>query len=129
LFYDLEGNVITFTASDGTMRARLDVDDEVYFSGTRVPQPRLSGRALSTYAGQFASVSDELDAAYNIFLNHNTLLLRVRDNKPKPLVPITRDVFTVDGVGTLVFDRDNRRRVRGVKLFTTAVRGIPLSKR
>ena len=74
-FYDLESNVITFERSNGVTKARLDIQGESYFSGSRVEEIRLSNPELAAYAGRFQSA--ELDASYSLSLEQGTLTLRI----------------------------------------------------
>jgi CubicO group peptidase (beta-lactamase class C family) len=121
-FYDLESNVITFERSNGVMKARLDIQGETYFSGSRVEELRLSGTALAAYEGRFRST--ELDATYSLSLEQGTLALRNRDNPPEKLIPITPDEFDAGSLGRVVFHRDSDGRVSSLTVFTQDVRGI-----
>jgi len=126
-FYDLESNVITFENSSGTMKARLDMQGETYFSGRKVEELHSSDTALAAYVGQFQS--HELDdATYSVSLEHGMLTLRNRDNPPNELDQIAPDEFESNELGRIVFQRDLRGRVSALVVFTQDVRGIELRK-
>jgi hypothetical protein len=46
-FYDLVGNPITFDESNGVMKAKLELQGENYFDGTRFQPMQLTGRDLT----------------------------------------------------------------------------------
>jgi hypothetical protein len=125
-FYDLESNVITFENSNGTMKARLDIQGETYFSGRKVDELHSSKTALAAYAGQFRS--QELDATYSVSLEHGMLTLRNGDNAPNKLTQIAPDEFDSNELGRIVFRRNLRGRVSALAVFTQDVRGVELRK-
>jgi len=125
-FYDLESNVITFGNSNGTMKARLDIPGETYFSGRKVAELHPSNAALAAYAGQFQG--QELDATYSVSLEHGMLTLRNGDSSPKKLTQIAPDEFDSNELGRVVFQRDLQGRVSALAVFTQDVRGIELRK-
>jgi CubicO group peptidase (beta-lactamase class C family) len=125
-FYDLESNIITFESSNGTMQAKLDIQGETYFSGSKVKDLRLDKLPLAPYTGQFRST--ELDAVYSFSLENSTLTLRNRGDSPQDLTPIGKDEFDAGGLGTLVFERDAGGRVFGFRVFTQDARGISFKK-
>ena len=125
-FYDLESNVITFESSNVTMKARLDIQGETYFSGRKVEELHSSNAALAAYAGQFQS--QELDVMYRVSLEHGILTLRNGDNSLKKLTQIAPDEFDSDELGRIVFRRDLQGRVSALAVFTQDVRGIELRK-
>ena len=108
------------------MEARLDIEGETYFSGTRVEEPHLSTTELAAYAGRFRS--GELDATYDLSVEDGALMLRMGDNPPKKLNAIAPDEFEINDLGAIVFHRDERKRVRGLSLFAQSSRGIEFSK-
>jgi CubicO group peptidase (beta-lactamase class C family) len=125
-FYDLESNVITFEKVNGTMKARLVIEGETYFAGTRVEEPHLTATELAAYAGRFHS--EELDATYDFSVEQGALMLRIGNN-PKTLNAIAPDQFEVNDLGAIVFfDRDDRKRIRGLKLFAQSARGIEFER-
>jgi hypothetical protein len=125
-FYDLESNVITFEKVNGGMKARLVIEGETYFSSTRVGEPRLTDTELAACAGRFHS--EELDATYDFSVEQGALRLRIGNN-PKTLGAIAPDQFEVNDLGAIVvFDRDDRKRVRGLKLFSQSARGIEFER-
>lgn len=125
-FYDLESNVITFERSNGGMKARLDIQGETYFSGSRVEEIRLSNPELAAYAGRFQSA--ELDATYSLSLEQGTLTLRNRDNPPEQLIPVAPDEFDANALGRVVFHRDSDGRVSNLTVFTQDVRGVEFQR-
>jgi CubicO group peptidase (beta-lactamase class C family) len=125
-FYDLGSNVITFEKSIVTMKARLDIQGETYFSGRKVEALNSSDTALAAYAGQFHS--QELDATYSVSLEHGMLTLRVGDTPPKKLTEIAPDEFDSNGLGRIAFRRDLQGRVAALAIFTQDVRGMELRK-
>jgi CubicO group peptidase (beta-lactamase class C family) len=125
-FYDLESNVITFEKVNGAMTARLVIEGETYFSGMRVEESHLTARELAPYAGRFHS--EELDAAYDFSVEQGALMLRIANN-PKTLNAIAPDQFEVNDLGAIViFVRDDRKRVRGLTLFSQSARGIEFER-
>ena len=125
-FYDLESNVITFEKVNGAMKARLVIEGETYFSGTRVEEPHLTAIELAACAGRFHS--EELDATYDFSVEQGALMLRIGNN-PKTLNAITPDEFEINDLGAIVvFHRDNRKRLRGLSLFSQSARGIEFER-
>jgi CubicO group peptidase (beta-lactamase class C family) len=125
-FYDLESNIIAFTNANGAMKARLDIEGENYFSGTRVENLHLSATQIAAYAGRFRS--EELDATYDFSVEQGALMLRIGDSPPKQLLAVTSDEFEANELGTVLFHRDRQGRVDGVKVFSQNVRGIEFVK-
>jgi CubicO group peptidase (beta-lactamase class C family) len=125
-FYDLGSNVITFESSESTMHAKLDLKGETYFSGSRVQELHLREPVSASYTGRFRST--ELDTAYGLSLEKDTLTLRNRDNPPQKLTPIAKDEFDAGDLGRLVFERDSGGRVFGFRIFTQDARGISFKK-
>ena len=125
-FYDLESNVITFESSNGTTKARLDIQGETYFSGRKVDELHSSNTELAAYAGQFQS--RELDARYSVSLEHGMLRLRIGANPPSQLSQIALDEFDSNELGRIVFQRNLQGRVSALAVFAQDVRGIELEK-
>jgi hypothetical protein len=125
-FYDLESNVITFESSNGVMKARLDIQGETYFAGSKVEELRLSDPALAACAGRFRSA--ELDATYSLSLEQGMLTLRNRDNPLEKLIPIAPDEFDAGDLGRIVFHRDSNGLVSSLSVFTQDVRGIEFKR-
>jgi hypothetical protein len=125
-FYDLESNVITFTNVNGAMKARLDIEGENYFLGTRIENPHLSATEIAAYAGRFRS--EDLDATYDFSVEEGTLMLRINDNPPKQLFAVTSDEFEASELGTVSFHRDSQGRVDVIKVFSQNVRGAEFVK-
>jgi CubicO group peptidase (beta-lactamase class C family) len=125
-FYDLESNIITFESSKATMYAKLEIKGETYFSGSRIQEIHPGEPALTSYTGQFRST--ELDTAYGLSLEEDTLTLRSHDNPPQKLAPIAKDEFDAGDLGRIVFERESGRRVFGFRVFTQDARGIAFKK-
>ena len=125
-FYDLESNVIIFTNANGAMKARLDIEGENYFLGTRIENRHLTATEIAAYAGRFRS--EELETTYESSVEQGALMLRIGDNPPKQLLAVTSDEFEANELGTVLFHRDIRGRVDGLKVFTQNVRGVEFVK-
>lgn len=125
-FYDLESNVITFENAKGMMKARLEIEGETYFSGTRVEERHLSASELLAYAGQFRS--DELRATYELSVEHGALTLQFGEHASIELNAIAPDEFEVRDLGAIVFRRDEHRNVIGLRLFAQSTRGLDFKK-
>jgi CubicO group peptidase (beta-lactamase class C family) len=125
-FYDLGSNVITFESSKGSVHAKLDLKGETYFSGSRIQELHLGKPVLASYTGHFRSI--ELDTAYDLSLEKDTLTLRNRDNPPQKLTPIAQDEFDAGDFGTLVFELDAGGRIIGLRVFTQDARNIAFRK-
>ena len=125
-FYDLGSNVITFESSKGSMHAKLDIEGETYFSGSRIQELHLGKPVLASYTGQFRST--ELDTVYGLSLEKDSLAVRNRGNPPQKLTSIAKDEFEAGDLGRLVFERDSGGRVFGFRAFTQDARGIAFKK-
>jgi len=108
------------------MKARLDIQGETYFSGSRVEEIRLTNPALAAYAGRFQSA--ELDATYILSLEQGAVTLQNRENQPKTLIPIAPDEFDAGDLGRVVFHRDSDGRVANLTVFTQDVRSIEFQR-
>jgi CubicO group peptidase (beta-lactamase class C family) len=125
-FYDLFGDLITFEASAGSMKATLNMNGEIYFAGERVSELPLSETALQTFAGDYRS--QELDNAIQISLQNGSLVFKNRDNPLVKLSPIAKDEFNADGDFLIVFHRDEHGQVAGLSVFAQSARGIEFSR-
>jgi CubicO group peptidase (beta-lactamase class C family) len=125
-FSDLVGNPITFEEVKGVMTARLDLQGEIYFSGSKVQDVHLSEADLRALTGRYRS--EELGADYTLSLEQGTLTLTVGDQSPVKLKAITLDEFQVSDFGTVVFRRDADLRVNGLTLYSQAARGVDFKK-
>jgi CubicO group peptidase (beta-lactamase class C family) len=127
-FYEngVGGGLITFQSSKGILQAKVEMEGETYFSGSRIQELRLGKPVLASYTGQFRST--ELDTAYSLSLETDTLTLRKRDNPPQKLAPIAQDEFDAGDLGTLVFERGSGGQVLGFRVFRERARGIPFEK-
>jgi CubicO group peptidase (beta-lactamase class C family) len=125
-FYEDEVGVITFQSLKGTMQAKVEMEGETYFSGSRIQELHLGESVLASYTGQFRST--ELDAVYGLFLEKDALILRNRDNPPQKLTPIAKDEFDAGDLGRLVFERDSGGRVLSLRVFMEEARSIEFKK-
>jgi hypothetical protein len=125
-FSDLVGNPITFEKINGEMTARLDLDGETYFNGSRAHDVHLTAAALKASAGEYRS--EELDANYKLADEEGGLILRNRDRAPLRLSPVSSNEFQAGDMGTIVFNADARHRVVGLTLYSQAARGIEFRK-
>lgn len=125
-FYDLESNVITFENAKGMMKARLEIEGETYFSGTRVEEQHLSASELLAYAGRFRS--EELRATYQLSVERGVLTLQFGEHASIELNAIAPDEFEVRDLGAIVFRRDEHRNVIGLRLFAQSTRGLDFKK-
>jgi hypothetical protein len=81
---------------------------------------------LAAYAGTYTS--KELDATYKLSVENGSLMLRSNWNPALKLVPLVRDEFESDDLGTLVFQRDSRKRITGLSVFEGRVRNLTFDK-
>ena len=125
-FYDLLGNLITFTGAESLMKARLDVEGTTSFDGIKLPAKHLDEASLSAFTGRYRS--PELDATYTVSVNQGILMLQNGSNPLSELVPIATDEFDVADFFTVVFDRAKDKRISGLTLFADAARGIHFTK-
>lgn len=125
-FYDLVGNPITFEESKGVMKARLELEGETYFDGSKVPDLHLSASELTGVSGRYRS--DELDATYVLSVEQGDLVLHNGNQKPMKLVAIAPDEFKAEDMGTVVLQRDTRHGVSGLTVFESSARGIEFKK-
>jgi CubicO group peptidase (beta-lactamase class C family) len=124
-FKDLGSGIITFSNSDGVMRASLDTNGQKYFDGRRIEELHVSDADLATFAGLYRS--NELDTTYNLSINIGSLTLRNKWNPTTTLIPIARDEFDSD-LGTLVFHRGADHRVSGLSMFSPNARNVGFEK-
>jgi CubicO group peptidase (beta-lactamase class C family) len=117
---------ITFEVSHGSMKATIETDNGIAFTGNRIEEPRLSTTALAEFAGQYQS--EELDATYNLSMDKGTLTLRCNWNPPLTLTPIAQDEFDSGAYGILVFHRDANHRISGLSVYTLNARDVGFTK-
>ena len=121
-FYDLFGDVITFSSTNNQMTATLDMNGEAYSAGQRICEIHLDEPALRAFAGTYRS--PELDGALELSLDHGSLILKNRRNAPLTLDPIAQDEFEAAGSFCVVFQRGAEGRVTSLRIFAPAARGI-----
>ncbi len=121
-FSDLVGNPIDFDETEGGMRAKLTIEGEVYFSGSRVPEIHLSESELGGFAGAYRS--DELDAVYRFSASLGKLTVTYGNGRKVTLKPVARNEFEAGDLGSVVFDP----AAATMTLFSQAARGIVFQK-
>ena len=121
-YYDLQGDVMTFSSNNGVMHLSLPIPGELYFSGDRLQPLQLSSAELTSFTGNFHS--EELDTTYTLSLEGGRLTVKVPNNPPIPLDAAGPDEFYSSDLGDLVFHPDAGRRVSALSLSTQASRGI-----
>ncbi|MDE1175303.1 MAG: serine hydrolase [Edaphobacter sp.] len=121
-FYDLFGDLFTFEGSGTTARVTLDMNGERYFAGTRRDEIHLDKTALQSFVGNFKS--SELDGAVHLAVEHNNLIFKAGTNPPIPLAPIANDEFHAGSSFWVVFRRNKRGQVSGLRLFMPSARGL-----
>jgi CubicO group peptidase (beta-lactamase class C family) len=125
-FYDLQGDIMTFSKNDSVMHLSLPIPGELYFSGDRVEALELAAAELGRFTGNFHS--EELDTTYALSVVNGRLTVKVPNNPPIPLDAAGPNEFYSSNLGDLVFHLDPDHRVRGFSLSTQASRGIPFTK-
>lgn len=106
------------SASGAVTEIRLTVNDGKPDIFVPVKPPLDS---LAEYAGVY--YSDELDAHYKLTLDGKDLVLRISEERAPTLTAAYEDVFTTAGGQiSLVFSRDNQRRITGF-VFNSGVDG------
>jgi hypothetical protein len=125
-YYDLQGDIMTFTPHGAAIHLDLPIPGELYFSGERVQPVELSASELKRFAGNFHS--EELDTTYALSIEAGHLTVLVPNNPPIPLEAAAPDEFYSSDLGDLVFHADHDNRVSGFTLSTQASRGIIFRK-
>lgn len=110
----INGGTVTFSESNGLMKAIVTYNNEITFAGTRIDDFHLDDAALAAYTGVYKSA--ELDATYKLSVESGSLMLTVGWNPPIKLEPIVQNEFAGDGLA-LVFRRDNSDHVSGLSIF------------
>jgi len=121
-YYDLQGDIMTFSSNNGVMHLSLPIPGQLYFSGDRLQPLQLSAAELTSFTGNFHS--EELDTTYTLSLEGGRLTVKVPNNPPIPLDAAGPDEFYSSDLGDLVFHADAGRRVSAFSLSTQASRGI-----
>jgi CubicO group peptidase (beta-lactamase class C family) len=125
-FSDLVGNPIVFRTTDGKMTATLTLQGEIYFSGARAPEIRMSESTLNALAGHYRS--DELDAEYTLSLVRGELMLKAGNGSPFKLIPVAPNEFRAGDFGNLVFKRTAGHQGATMTLFSQPTRGVVFAK-
>jgi CubicO group peptidase (beta-lactamase class C family) len=124
-YYDLFGDVITFTGSPAAMKATLDMNGVTYFSGKRLSERRLGSAALRSFVGDYRSA--ELGSDLQLSIEKDRLTARIRNGLPTALMPVAADEFVAPGSIVIVFNRNAGGKVSGLRLYTQSARGIRYS--
>ncbi|MFP5237791.1 MAG: serine hydrolase domain-containing protein [Acidobacteriota bacterium] len=125
-YYDLFGDVITFTGSPSAMKTTLDMNGVTYFSGKRLREIPLSSAVLRGFVGDYRSA--ELGSDLHVGLEKGKLTVRIKSNPPTALVPVAAGEFVAPGSIVLVFHRDARGDSARLSLYTQSARGISFCK-
>ena len=125
-YYDLQGDIMTFSSDNGVMHLTLPIPGELYFSGDRLQPFQSSMAELSSFTGNFHS--EELDTTYYLSVEGGRLTVKVPNNPPIPLDAAGRDEFYSSDLGDLVFHAEAGHRVSAFSLSTQASRGIIFKK-
>lgn len=121
-YYDLQGDVMTFSSDNGVMHLSLPILGQLYFSGDRIQPLELSAAELSKFTGNFHS--EEIDTTYALSVERGRLRVKVPNNPPIPLDAAGPNEFYSSDLGDLVFHTDAGHRVSAFSLSTQASRGI-----
>src|SRR6201981_283529 len=119
-YYDLQGDIMTFSHDNGVMHLTLPFPGEMYFSGDRVQPFPLSAAGFSEFTGNFHS--EELDTTYTLSVEGGRLRVKVPNNAPIPLDAAGPNEFYSSDLGDLVFHADAGHRVSTFSLSTQASR-------
>ena len=110
---------------DGILRLTVEDDGQAPRDFSEVTAFAPSPAQLSEYAGVYRS--PELDPAYELTVDRNTLVLHRLKNKPDTLQPVTLDLFSAN-VGTLRFTRTPQGKISGFLLNTGRVKNLRFEK-
>jgi CubicO group peptidase (beta-lactamase class C family) len=123
------GAIYQFSADDANPRQLLLCDPEgkePTVVGTAVPAAAPTPAILAGYTGTYHS--PELDVTYTLVLDNDTLTLRRRKFKDRPLHPTIADTFT-DDYYHYAFARDAERQVTGFTISTGRIRHLRFDRR
>jgi len=121
-FYDLVGNPITFDESNGVMKAKLELQGENYFDGTRFQPMQLTAAELLRFTGKYRS--EELDVTYTITIQDGKLALAIGDKPPLALQTISPNTFRSPEIGTVLFEGAADHHKSGLTVYVQAARAI-----
>ena len=125
-FYDLQGDIMTFSGDNSAMHLSLPIPGELYFSGDRVRPLQLSAAQLSRFTGNFKS--EELDTTYALSVEDGRLTVKLPNNPPVPLDAAGPQEFYSSDLGDIVFTPAPGHGVQEFSLSTQASRGITFEK-
>lgn len=81
---------------------------------------------LKEYAGPY--YSDELDSVYKLEVDGNKLVLKRKKYPPMPCSVAFKDAFSSPGTGTLLFTRDQQKRINGFIVHAGRIRNFRFVK-
>jgi CubicO group peptidase (beta-lactamase class C family) len=110
----INGGTVTFSSSNGTMKATVTYNNKITFAGQRIADLALDDAALQPYVGTYKS--PELDATYKLSVEKGSLMLRMNWKPPIKLEPAVQNEFNGGGM-TLVFRGDHTTRISGLTVF------------
>jgi CubicO group peptidase (beta-lactamase class C family) len=125
-YYDLQGDIMTFSGNNDVMHLSLPIPGELYFSGDRIQPLELSAAELSKFTGKFHS--EELSITYTLSVEGGHLTVKVPNNPSIPLDAAGRDEFYSSDLGDLLFHPEAGHPVSAFSLSTQASRGIIFAK-
>ena len=119
--------VLEFASTTGTARpafslVRDGAKPEVF---EPVEQFAPTTAQLAEFAGTYSS--DELLVSYALSVEGDTLMLRVKDGRPRAMTPAVRDAFVAQGQ-ILEFQRNAQRRITGFTVQAGRVRNIAFTR-
>ncbi|MEM6803031.1 MAG: aminopeptidase, partial [Bacteroidota bacterium] len=114
---------LTFGIGDNTPNhLSVSVGESRFFNFTKYEPADYSLQELESFVGLY--VSPELDCHYEIRRQEEQLVLFIKEKEISPLLPVMKDYFTNDMLGSISFNKMNRDefvlksgRVRGI-IFT-----------
>lgn len=121
------GAMLTFTGqSNAVERLRMAVEGERPRDFERLEPSRPSARDLASYAGRY--FSGEINTAYDLVVRGDTLVAVSRRGTEYPLEPVSADLFRSRGMGTVRFERDEKKRVTALRVSTGRVRRLKFER-
>ena len=118
---------VRFTKStDGTLQMQWarEKDKPIIYEAVTAFTPTEEENAA--YVGDY--YSPELDVSCRVMLQEDQLVLKRRKYGESTLLPAFRDGFTIDG-SLIVFSRDEKDNISGVRLTTGRVRNLKFIRR
>jgi hypothetical protein len=122
----LSASVFEFDGTGEQRVIKTRLGDEAPATLQLVPEFNPGAAELNDYVGLFAS--EELDARYRMQVTDGKLHLATLKHNPMVLRPVTKDVFSVEDIGTIFFVRDSGGRISGFKVTTGRARNNEFAK-